>query len=165
MRLTTSFFRNSWNPFKGWHTHSHRQISVIVRLAERCANMWTSCGPGPGSVLCFRQRGLCGVGLCHAIRMCGSVLWVLRKRAWSAALSAGLITAWKNWGQQERQAGILPRPGHCSLLAANKTLKRALFTKSVCSESCLCMKKKISSGKRSQDLKNPQFTIHDTGMS
>lgn len=102
------------------HTHTHPQISVIVvRLAEHFTNMWTSCGPQPGSVLRFRQRGLCGEGLCHAIRMCGSVLWVLRKRARSAALSAGLITAWKNWGQQERHAGILPRPGHCSLFTAN----------------------------------------------
>lgn len=111
---------NSHNLRPGRHTPAHPQISVIVvRLAESSTNMRTSCGPRPGSVLGFRQRGLCGGGLCHAIRMCGSVLWVLRKRARSSALSAGLITAWKNWGQQERHAGILPRPGHCSLFTAS----------------------------------------------
>lgn len=58
------------------------QISLVGGgLAEPFTNMRTSCRPRPGSVLCFRQRGLCGGGLCHAIRMCGSVLWVLRKSA------------------------------------------------------------------------------------
>lgn len=65
-----------------------------VGLAACFPNMWSR--SGPGSALCLRQRGLCGKGPCHAIRMCGGVLWVLRKRARSAALSAGLITAWKN---------------------------------------------------------------------
>lgn len=129
-KVFINIFRNSWNLQPGWHTHTPPRISVmVVRLAEPLTNMRTSCGPRPGSVLCFRQRGLCGGGLCHAIRMCGSVLWVLRKRARSSALSAGLITAWKNWGQQERHAGILPRPGHCSLFTANNPSTRLVFRK------------------------------------
>lgn len=90
--------------------------------------VYTSYQPQLGSVLC-------GGGLCHATRMCGSVLWVLRKSARSSTLSAGLITAWKHWGQQERHAGILPRSGHCSLFKVNnprKTLARLLAQKVVC---------------------------------
>lgn len=62
-------------PANGAGTRAHTpQLSAGVgRLAESSTSMRTSWGPRPGSVLCVRQRGLCGGGLCHAIRMCGSV--------------------------------------------------------------------------------------------
>lgn len=107
------------NTLESRGARAHQSTVAVVWLAECFTNMWSSCRSGPGSVLCLRQRGLCGKGPCHAIRMCGSVLWVLRKRARSAALSAGLITAWKNWGQQERHARILPRPGRRRPFTAN----------------------------------------------
>lgn len=151
---------NSHNLRPGRHTPAHPQISVIVvRLAESSTNMRTSCGPRPGSVLGFRQRGLCGGGLCHAIRMCGSVLWVLRKRARSSALSAGLITAWKNWGQQERHAGILPRPGHCSLFTASnprggRRLESLFAGLQLYCHGLLCSEKNKTKGKHSS-AQNP----------